>query len=120
MLLGGGIFGSIFMMTAAPVSAFREQLTALKAKDDATACGRLAQSANLDCDRLKELAVQHPPLGDNKDSTFWNRSVQNERAVLGGVLVSENGQSEPVTVTLVKEGADWKVVDIHFGLPGVD
>ena len=120
VILGALLGGSVFMMTAAPVGVARAQLKALKAKDDAQACAHLASSAALDCDRLKEMAVQHPALGDNKDSTFWNRSVKNDGATLSGVLLSETGQSEPVTISLVKEGADWKVVDIRFGVAAVD
>ena len=124
LLLGfvlAGLFGGgLYFMTTAPASAVREQLKALKAKDDAAACSHLASLGGLDCDRLKEMAMQHPGLGDNKDSTFMNRSVQNDKATLSGFLVSETGQSEPVTFTLTKEGADWKVVDIHFGVAGVD
>jgi FHA domain len=115
-LFGGGVF----FMTQAPATAVREQLKALKAKDDATACAHLASGGALDCDRLKELAMQHPGLGDNKDSTFWKRSIENDKATFSGVLVSESGQAEPATFTLTKEGADWKVMDIHFGVPGVD
>lgn len=109
-LFGGGLF----FMTQAPATAVREQLKALKAKDDAVACRLLAAGGSLDCDRLKELAVQHPGLGENKDSTFWKRSVENDKATLSGVLLSESGKAEPATFTLTKEGADWKVVDIHF------
>jgi len=114
VILGALLGGSVFMMTAAPVGVVREQLKALKAKDDAQACTHLASSASLDCDRLKELAVQHPGLGDNKDSTFWNRSIKNDGATVSGVLLSETGKAEPATFTLVKEGAGWKVVDIRF------
>jgi FHA domain len=114
LVLAGLLGGGVYFMTAAPASAVREQLKALKAKDDATACAHLATAGTLDCDRLKELAVQHPGLGDNKDSTFMKRSVDNDKATLSGVLVSETGQAEPVTFTLTKEGADWKVVDIQF------
>ncbi len=58
--------------------------------------------------------MQHPGLGENKDSTFWKRSVENDKATLSGVLLSESGKAEPATFTLTKEGADWKVMDIHF------
>jgi hypothetical protein len=109
-LFGGGLF----FMTQAPATAVRDQLKALKAKDDATACSHLAAGGTLDCDRLKELAVQHPGLGENKDSTFWKRSVENDKAKLSGVLLSESGKAEPATFTLTKEGSDWKVVDIQF------
>jgi FHA domain len=120
VVLGALFGGGLFFMTQAPATAVREQLKALKAKDDATACAHLASGGSLDCDRLKELAAEHPGLGENKDSTFWNRSVQNDKATLTGVLVSESGRAEPATFTLTKEGADWKVTDIHFGVPGVD
>jgi hypothetical protein len=106
--------GGLFFLTQAPANAVREQLKALKAKDDATACALLATGGSLDCDQLKELAVRHPGLGENKDSTFVKRSVQNDKATLGGFLVSESGQSEPVTFTLTKVGGDWKVVEIQF------
>jgi hypothetical protein len=114
VILGALLGGGVYFMTAAPVSAVREQLLALKAKDDATACAHLATASSLDCDRLKELAMLHPGLGDNKDSTFMKRSVENDKATLAGVLVSETGQAEPVTFTLTKEGEAWKVVDIQF------
>jgi hypothetical protein len=120
LVLGALFGGSIFFMTQAPATAVREQLKALKAKDEPAACARLASGGSLDCDRLKELAIQHPALGQNKDSTFWNRSVQNDKATLTGVLVSESGQPEPATFILTKEGADWKVAEIRFGVPGVD
>jgi ABC-type transporter MlaC component len=42
------------------------------------------------------------------------RSVENDKATLAGVLVSETGHAEPVTFTLTKEGEAWKVVDIQF------
>jgi len=113
-----GLFGgSIFFMTQAPVAAVREQLAALKARDEVKACAHLAITGSIDCDRLKEMAVQHPGLGDNKDSTFMNRSVTGDQARLSGALVSESGQTETVTFVLSKEGADWKVVDIRFEGP---
>jgi hypothetical protein len=119
-VLAGVMGGSVFFMTQAPVAAVREQLQALKARDEAKACSYLASAASLDCERLKELAVEHPALGENKDSTFWNRSVNNNQAKLNGVLVSDGGKQEPVTFMLVSEGGAWKVVDIRFEGPSID
>jgi hypothetical protein len=120
LVLMGLFGGSIFFMTQAPVAAVREQLAALKARDEVKACSHLAITGAIDCDRLKELAVQHPGLGDNKDATFWNRSVTGDQARLNGVLLSESGQAETATFALTKEGADWKVVDIRFEGPGTN
>jgi hypothetical protein len=118
LILGALFGGGLYFMTAAPVAAVREQLVALKAKDDVKACSYLAASSSLDCDRLKELAVEHPGLGDNKDSTFINRSVNGDQATLTGALVSESGQAEPVIYTLTKEAGAWKVVGVSFEVPG--
>ena len=58
---------------------------------------------------------EHPGLGDNKDATFWNRSVSNDRAKLSGILTSGSGQVETATFELVKEGNDWRVSGIRVG-----
>jgi hypothetical protein len=118
--IGALMSGGLYFMTQAPATAVREQLKALRAHDANQACAVLAASGSLDCDRLLALASQHPGLGENKDSTFWKRSVDNDHATFSGLLTSEGGKAEAVTYTLAKEGPDWKVMDIRFDGPGVD
>ena len=57
----------------------------------------------------------HPGLGQNKDATFWNRSVNNDGARLTGVLTATSGDVEPVTFELVKQGSDWRITAIRVG-----
>ena len=51
----------------------------------------------------------------SKDATFFSRSIDNDKAVLKGVLTG-GGPPRPVTIRLVKEGGAWKVDDVHLGV----
>jgi predicted component of type VI protein secretion system len=42
------------------------------------------------------------------DATFYQRSIENDRAVMKGVLTG-GGSSQPIAIHLVKEGGAWKV-----------
>jgi predicted component of type VI protein secretion system len=44
----------------------------------------------------------------SSDATFYQRSIENDRAVMRGVLTG-GGSTQPITVHLVKEGGAWKV-----------
>ena len=44
----------------------------------------------------------------SSDATFYQRSIENDRAVMKGVLTG-GGSTQPITVHLVKEGGAWKV-----------
>jgi hypothetical protein len=50
----------------------------------------------------------------SKDATFYQRSVDNDRATLKGVLTG-GGSPQPIEVKLVKEGGSWKVDDVTIG-----
>ena len=52
---------------------------------------------------------------ESKDATFFSRSIDNDKAVLKGVLTG-GGPPRPVTIHLVKEGGAWKVDDVHLGV----
>ncbi len=47
------------------------------------------------------------------DATFPSKSVDNDRAVLTGVLTG-SGQPHAVIIQLVKEGDDWKVDNVSI------
>ncbi|HXY42297.1 MAG TPA: FHA domain-containing protein [Vicinamibacteria bacterium] len=51
----------------------------------------------------------------SKDATFFSRSIDNDKAVLKGVLTG-GGAPRPITIHLVKEGGAWKVDDVHLGV----
>jgi hypothetical protein len=50
-----------------------------------------------------------------KEWSFSNKSISNGEGKLEGSADFANGQHLDVSLTLVKENADWKVIGIHFG-----
>src|SRR5882724_3977333 len=50
-----------------------------------------------------------------KEWKFSSKSISNGEGKLEGAADFENGQHLDMRLTLVKEGAAWKVIGIHFG-----
>lgn len=119
--LGGGGF-AIFMKyaTEGPVTAVRDMLKALKAGQHQAAYDSLSSGyrARLDPESFAQFVAAHPGLSDNTDSTFSNRSVNNDRAVLKDATLVGGGQTETATFTLIKDGSTWKIDSISFGGSG--
>lgn len=117
VVLIGGIGGAALFATRAPAQAVQEQLAELRQGDVDAAYGRLSRDlqARLTREEFVQLVQDHPGLKDNKDATFWSRSVNNDRARLSGVLMSRAGDVEQATFDLAKEGGVWKVTGIQVG-----
>ena len=111
------IGGAAFHMTADAVAAVRGQLADLKAGNLDAAYERFSDDykARVSREELEVLVSRHAALRDNADSTFWKRSIENDRGQVSGILTSTSGARETVTYRLVKEGGVWKVSDIEFG-----
>jgi pSer/pThr/pTyr-binding forkhead associated (FHA) protein len=101
VMLVAGIAGAAFWGTRAPALAVQAQLVELRRGDLEAAYHRLANElqGQLSREEFERLVREHPGLGDNKDATFWKRSVSNDRATLSGVLTSGSGQGETATFT---------------------
>jgi pSer/pThr/pTyr-binding forkhead associated (FHA) protein len=117
LLVVAGIFGAAFFATQAPASVVHSQLTELRRGDLDAAYRRLSPDlqAQLPPEEFERLVHEHPGLRENKDATFWSRSVQNERARLSGTLISASGDKEPATFELVKQDGEWRITAIHVG-----
>jgi predicted component of type VI protein secretion system len=63
----------------------------------------------------EELQALAEAIQRSKDATFLQRSVDNDKAVLKGVLTG-GGSPQPITIHLVKEGGTWKVDDVRLGV----
>jgi hypothetical protein len=122
VLLVGGIGGAALFATRAPAQAVQEQLAELRQGDVDAAYGRLSGDlqARLTREEFERLVQDHPGLKDNKDATFWSRSVSNDKARLSGVLMSRAGDVEQVTFELANEGGAWKVTGIQVGSSGTE
>jgi hypothetical protein len=112
----GLIVGGVYFATQAPAAAVRRHLEDLKAgKVDAVyeATSESFKAAR-DLRAFKRMVSRHPGLNAYADSTFLQRSVDNDVATLSGTLTSTSGAKEAVTFRLVKEGGSWRIADIRF------
>jgi hypothetical protein len=111
-LLGGGIF----FMTKGASDAVHARLAEVRRGDTAVAYQALSEAyrARVSQAEFEDLVASHPGLRENKDATFWQRSIDNDRAVLRGILQPRSGPPEPVTIRLVRQGR-WLIDDIQFG-----
>ena len=111
------IGGAAFTMTADAVAAVRAQLTDLKAGNVDAAYARFSEDykARVSREEFEVLVSRHAGLRENSDSTFWKRSIENDKGLISGVLTSTSGAHETVSYHLVKEGGTWKIADIDFG-----
>ena len=117
LMLVAGIGGAAFWSTRAPATVVQTQLVELRRGDLEAAYHRLSSDlqAQLPREEFERLVREHPGLSENKDATFWKRSVNNDRATLTGVLTSQSGQAETATFELAKEGGEWRVSAIRVG-----
>jgi hypothetical protein len=119
VLFLGLIGGGVYFLSQGPANAVRAQLGEIRNGNLDAAYARLSQAAREQVSREQfELLVEsHPGLRDNTDSTFLNRSVQNDTARLTGTLTALGGGKEAVTFELIHENGEWKVSTIRFEVP---
>jgi hypothetical protein len=117
VLLAAGIGGAAFFATQAPAAAVQAQLADLRKGDLEAAYGRLSPElqARLSREDFAQMVAEHPGLRENKDATFWNRSVQNDTAKLSGLVTSRSGEREAAVFELRLEGGVWRITGINVG-----
>jgi hypothetical protein len=111
-LLGGLLGGGAFLMTRGVADASQAWLADVREGRTEEAMAGLSDEyrSRLTPDEVEELVSV---IQQSTDATFPSRSVNNDRAVLTGVLTG-SGQPHAVIIKLVKEGDDWKVDDVSI------
>ena len=111
-LLGGLLGGGAFLMTKGVADASQAWLADVREGRTEEAMAGLSAEyrSRLTPDEVKELVSV---IQQSTDATFPSRSVNNDRAVLTGVLTG-SGQPHAVIIKLVKEGDNWKVDDVSI------
>lgn len=111
-LLVAVIGGGAFMATKGAADATHAWLGDVRQGQSPEAGLTEAYRARLSADDLQAIAGT---IAQSKDATFLQRSVDNDRATLRGVLTG-GPAPQPIVVTLVKEGGSWKVDDVTLGV----
>lgn len=121
MLLAGAAIGFAVYKAAsalqAPVDEVKAQLTDVRAGNLDAAYARLAPAyqAEVSKEEFQAFVGKHSAFAQNKDTTFGNRSINNDVASISGSLEGSSGETEPASFKLQKQGGGWKVTAIEVG-----
>jgi hypothetical protein len=112
--LAGVIGGGVFMATKGAADATHAWLGHVRqGQTEQVAAGMTeAYRARLSPDELEAVTSA---IAQSKDATFYQRSVDNDRATMTGVLTG-GPSPRPVVIKLLKEDGTWKVDDVTLGV----
>jgi hypothetical protein len=112
VLLGGLLGGSVFVMTKGAADATHAWLADVREgrMDEAAAGATDDYRSRLDRGEARTVVSA---IEQSTDATLPSRSVNNDRAVLTGVLTG-GGEPQAIVIQLVKEGGVWKVDDVRL------
>ena len=112
LLMGGLIGGSAFLMTKGVSDDAHQWITDVRSGGFDAATGGLTDTYN---SRLSETELEEivSAIQESDDATFPSRSVENDRAVLTGVLTGA-GEPRAIIIQLAKQGDEWKVDDVSL------
>jgi hypothetical protein len=111
VLLAAVIGGGAYMSTKGAADATHSWLGEIRQGRGAEAGMTQAYRSRLGPDELEAVTSA---IARSKDATFYQRSVDNDRATLTGVLTG-GGPPQPIVVKLLKEGGTWRVDDVTIG-----
>lgn len=102
--------------TAAPVKVIEAQLQALDKRDFASAYGYLASKtkAVLTPEEFQERVVQHGPVMNRANSTFFSRSIDNGVATISGTIEALDKSKTEARYVLIQEGDRWAIESFSF------
>jgi predicted component of type VI protein secretion system len=112
--LAAVIGGGAFMATKGAADAAQAWLGDVREGRMESAAAGLSSDyrSRLSQEELEAHAVR---IQASRDATFPGRSIDNDRAILTGVLTG-SGTPKAIVIRLVREQGAWKVDDVHFGL----
>lgn len=107
---------ALVSMTSGPVDTVEAHIAALKAgsMDVAFEHTSVDFRANTNKDQYRQFILNYPILRTVADTSFPERSVENNTGSVKGNLIVEDGSKFPVAVSLVKESGEWKILAIDF------
>lgn len=115
-LLCALIFAVVTMASSGAVDAAREHFSLLKQGEidrayEGTASG-FRSSTTLK--QYRRFVQEYPQLRDVADSSFNDRSVDNNMTTLSGTLTDSQGRESAIHLVLIKEGEQWKLLGIDL------
>jgi len=111
LIVVGLIAAGALFMTQEPAETARAQLEEIRQGQLDAAYERFSEAyrARVSRSEFESFVSRHPALKDNQDSTFYQRSVENDEARLTGVLTSNADETESVRYELRKGDGAWVI-----------
>jgi len=111
------IFGLAFWATQGVTTTVRSQIREIKAGNTDAAYARLSSDlrSKVSKEAFADFVNGQPGLKENADATFSQRSVNNRKGSLIGVLTSTSKDKTPARYELLKEGEVWKISLMNIG-----
>jgi TM2 domain-containing membrane protein YozV len=105
-----------YLATAALTDVARAQLDAIRSHDYSKAYSYTSsqfQEATTEED-FEKFVKSQPVMMDSKHSSFNNREIENNKGMISGKIVGQDGEELPVVYYFVKEGGVWKIISIEL------
>jgi hypothetical protein len=118
----GLIIGLVFSMGSAPMKASEQFLGLLSSNqiDQAYDSTSIQFRDAVSKDTFQAFLEQYPILKKEKKTSFTAFNVQNNtQATVGGTMTAADGQISPVSIQLVNENEQWRVLNIDLNPPVV-
>jgi hypothetical protein len=114
--LGVLFIGKIFALTQPVVDASEQFLTVLGQGKIAEAYASAAAGLRAQQDEASfTKAVNQLGLTDYSSVSWYHRQVENHEGTAEGTVTTKSGGSKPLSIRLVQEGSQWKVVGVRYG-----
>lgn len=98
----------------------QNQLSALRSGDSAKAYSYTSKDFQkaTSLEEFKVFVKSYPSLSQNESVSFTTKAIENNLGTLKGSLKAKDGSVTPVEYQLVKEGSDWKILNLRLNPTG--
>jgi len=98
----------------------QNQLSALRSGDSAKAYSYTSKDFQkaTSLEAFKTFVKGYPSLSQNESASFTTKQIENNLGTLKGSLKAKDGSVTPVEYQLVKEGSDWKILNLRLNPTG--
>ncbi len=114
ILFVGGMIVMFSMVFGKMADVAQAELAALRAGDVEQAYTYTSTEFQkaVSIEDFEKFVTHYPALKDNTSASFPDRNMHDNLGNLNGTLSLPNGKSIPITIHLIKENDQWKIVEI--------
>ncbi len=117
-----GIIALVFWAGGPTLKTGETFLTQLSSNqvDTAYDSGSIEFKNTVSKEQFNGFLVQFPVLTKVKSTSFNSFSIENNFATISGTITATDGQVAPITMQLVNENGQWRVLNLDLNPPAPD